>query len=124
MKRTLSFILAFASVPSSLEAQDWVVTPDQARCLLKNKQAYLESAADVVVITIGTCPETDIFASAMDGKANMGAAPDIHTGEDRSASGYDDVVVYKASDLKCLTSNMIRMDDEKALLPKTVPCKN
>jgi hypothetical protein len=113
-------ILAF---PSILLADSWTVSPDHAKCILSNKEAYLKDELDVIVIPVAACPETDLPALAMSGKQTMGTAPDVSTAGSSGSHLYDEVIVYRSSDLQCLTLDDIQLvDQQRAMLPKVLTC--
>lgn len=115
--------LSIFAFPSILLADSWTVSPDQAKCILSNKEAYLKDELDVIVIPVAACPETDLTALAMRGKQNMGTAPDVSTTGSSSAHLYDEVIVYRSSDLQCLTLDDIQLvDQQRAMLPKVLTC--
>jgi hypothetical protein len=75
------------------------------------------------VIPVAACPETDLTALAMSGKQNMGTAPDVSTTGSSGSHLYDEVIVYRSSDLQCLTLDDIQLvDQQRAMLPKVLTC--
>lgn len=116
------FLFALSVVPAVAVADEtsWIVTEEQARCLMEHRDGYLAQGMRVVFIPIESCPDTSVFAGALDGKQNYGGVSNVQTGP---ANGeFDRFITYVPSELECLDAEDIRVEDGVAYLPKTIEC--
>lgn len=115
-------LLALSVSPHAAVADEtsWIVTEEQARCLIEHREGYLAQGSSVVLIRIESCPDTSAFAGALDGKQNYGGVSKVPTSP--VSGGFDHLITYMPSDLECLDASDVRIEDGVAFLPKTVEC--
>lgn len=114
------FLYAFAVTPAIAEEDAWVVSAEQASCLLEHSAAYTASGSPVIIVHVASCPNPDPFAGATAGKSNYGGVGKIQsTGEN---TRLDDVITFTAEQFKCLTADVVRVEDVIAYIPKSDIC--
>lgn len=114
------FLSVFAVTPAIAEVDAWVISAEQASCLLAHSSAYTASGSPVIIIHVASCPNPDPFAGATAGKSNYGGVGKIQsTGEN---TRLDEVITFTAEQFKCLTADGIRVEDGIAYIPKSGAC--
>ncbi len=114
------FLSTFAVTPAIAEDDAWVISAEQASCLLEHSSAYTASSSPVIIIHVASCPNPDPFAGATAGKSNYGGVGKIQsTGE---STRLDDVITFTAEQFKCLSADVVRFEDGIAYIPKSSAC--
>ncbi|MEO9902183.1 MULTISPECIES: hypothetical protein [Alphaproteobacteria] len=128
MSRILNFwtkalslsLSAFATTPAIAAGDAWIVSAEQAFCILEHSKAYAASESPVIIIHVASCPNPDPFSGATAGKSNYGGVSKIQsTGEN---TRLDDVITFTAEQFSCLTIDGVRVEDGIAYIPKSGTC--
>lgn len=122
MLRKTQFLIALLIVPTAVcaEQTEWVVSEEQANCILEHLSEYKRVSAPIVVISVDNCPITDPFAGSLGGKNNFGGIGKIKS--QRDTSGFDRHITYSSQELQCLTADQVTFKQGKAFFPKNVSC--
>lgn len=114
------FFSVFAVPPAIAEDDAWVISAEQASCILEHSSAYIASGSPVIIIHVASCPNPDPFVGATAGKSNYGGVGKIQsTGE---ITRLDDVITFTAEQFKCLTADGVRVEGGIAYIPKSGTC--
>ncbi|MBP0485209.1 hypothetical protein [Sagittula salina] len=114
------FLSAFAVTPAIAEDDAWVVSAEQASCILEHSTAYTASGSPVIIIHVASCPNPDPFAGATGSKSNYGGVGKIRSTGNKTR--LDDVITFTAEQFKCLTADGVRVEDGIAYIPKSSAC--
>ena len=119
--KALSLSLSVFSATAAIAENDaWIVSTEQALCILEHSNAYTASGSPVIIIHVASCPNPDPFAGATAGKSNYGGVSKIQsTGDDTLL---DDVITFTAEQFNCLTIDGVRVEDGIAYIPKSGTC--
>ena len=116
--RSLVLIWALVAMPCVAETNTWLVSKEQANCVIQNLDAYRSSDADPVVIFVKACPVVDA-AEALESLQTNNTLPSVR--ETSIASELDDVIVFSRKELTCLDPTSIDFSGSIVELPR-VPC--
>ncbi|WP_065328158.1 hypothetical protein [Tritonibacter mobilis] len=119
--KALSLSLSvFAATQATAAENAWIVSAEQASCILEHSNAYTASGSPVIIIHVASCPNPDPFAGATAGKSNYGGVSKIQsTGRN---TRLDDVITFTAEQFNCLSIDGIRVEDGLAYIPKDGTC--
>ena len=119
--KALSLSLSVFAATQATAAEDaWIVSAEQASCILEHSNAYTASGSAVIIIHVASCPNPDPFAGATAGKSNYGGVSKIQsTGRNTLL---DDVITFTAEQFNCLSIDGIRVEDGLAYIPKDSTC--
>tara|TARA_R110002049_G_scaffold95022_1_gene233578 strand:- start:3307 stop:3699 length:393 start_codon:yes stop_codon:yes gene_type:complete len=116
---TLS-LSAFAATPAIAADDAWILSAEQAFCILEHFNTYTATGSPVIIIHVASCPNPNPFAGATAGKSNYGGVSKIQsTGEN---TRLDDVITFTAEQFSCLTIDDVRVEDGIAYIPKSGTC--
>ncbi len=126
----LAFFLIFAVAAAGARADTaWVVTEDQARCVLDHVEDYRTKSTRIVLIQVQDCkPATNGLPLQMSdapatGQAGFNAAALPRIATTQNVTRFDTLISFAREDLACLTLDRVKMEDGVAYLPKTIDCE-
>ncbi len=124
MKDLYLFLVAFLmSLQPVQAAENWVVDPDQADCLIQNIGEYQVSKDEPVVIFLDACPTVDRMEALkmMQKNSSTLPGPRVYVLENGREKKADKVIVYSKDELECLRQLNIATAVAPVLLPQQ-PC--
>lgn len=95
--------------------EPWIVSSEQASCLVAHADGYLSHDGDPLVIFLPGCPEPD-FAQAMANSSENSGAFNVGAG--------DHVLVLTKSELRCIVERLTPMpSSEMVSIPRRGICE-
>lgn len=118
-KFSVSLMLVIGSPAVAQNNEEWVVTSDQAKCILEHSSQYLAVGSPVVIIVAPACPNPDPYVGALKQRGNTSIG-NVKTRADNSPN--NTVISFTSEDFKCLSSDVIRIEGDMAYIPKRDVC--
>lgn len=115
---TLFYLSSLSGTSVQADQPDWLISREQAECILANLDAYRSATQEPVVIFVKACPIVDPQQAMASLQINS-ALPQVRESQDTSL--LDEIIVFSYDEIECLTSIQIKGSAAFTSIPRK-PC--